>query len=114
MEHPLTAHWGVRISSADLNRLRKGFAPQSMDDKWVCSADNSEPGGTTTTVHLSRSWTGREQFTLKVKSDERGAEITDIIWNRGKSEDPVEEKEAKEQATNLCRNLMGCEWSTRS
>ena len=77
------------------------------------SADDSNPAGTTT-VYLSRRWTGNEQFTLKVKSDTRGAEITEITWNRGNSEYPVEEDEAKEQTTSLCRNLMECEWSTRS
>lgn len=76
------------------------------------SADDSNPAGTTT-VYLSRRWTGK-QFTLKVKSDARGAEITEITCNRGNSEYPVEEDEAKEQTTNLCRNLMECEWSTRS
>ena len=39
MKDPLTAHWGLLISDADLERLKVGVKSRNMDDK--CSVLNS-------------------------------------------------------------------------
>jgi len=33
MQEPATAPWGLRISDADLAKLKAGFIPQDQDDK---------------------------------------------------------------------------------
>lgn len=110
MENPATARWGVRISSKDFAKLRRGFVPEMMEQRWRCFADDPDPQGFTA-IHITRSWTGRKVITLKVKDDVSGAEITEITWDRGGRRDPVTEDQAKEQATNFCKNFMRCEWS---
>lgn len=108
MEHPITAPWGVHISSADFDRLKGGFSPKEMEDRWLCVADNPDQQGGIV-VRFCRSWTGREQIALKVKSLSNGAEIVEITWDRGNDKPQVTEIESKTLAGNICRNILDFE-----
>ncbi|KAI1339134.1 hypothetical protein F5Y15DRAFT_94985 [Xylariaceae sp. FL0016] len=106
---PATASWGQPITRADFKRLQEGFQPRDMDDKWVCSVDGPTREGKLV-VHFCRSWTGIEHITLKVKGDKKASEIVEITWEKGTGELKRSEEEAKDLATILSKNLMGCEW----
>jgi len=108
MENPTTAPWGLRISNSDFEKLQVGFTPQNMDDRWECATDKPDQQGNTT-VRLSRSWSGSVEFILAVKGGgDNGAEIAQITWNKD-ALTPTD-AEAKEIASNICRNHMYCEW----
>ncbi len=111
MEHPVTAPWGMHITGADFEKLKGGFVPQMMEERWGCSADDLDPQGRMM-VRLSRSRTSREQIVLVVKlcSDDDGAEIFEITWDQGSGEDQLTELDGKSMATSLCRSMKGCEW----
>ena len=53
MIDPATALWGLSISDADFEKLKAGFQPVDMDDKWVTSVTDLERGSISIT--LSRS-----------------------------------------------------------
>lgn len=110
MTDPATALWGLRITDLDFNRLKRGFQPRDMDDKWVCLAD--EPDQDPMVVRWSRSWTGLQHVVLSVKrdTDGGGAVIKEITWEQGDREEKVTEVEGKALATNLCNIHLGCKW----
>lgn len=114
IKDPVTAPWGVRITKADFDKLKKGFRPQMMEDRWECRADDLPDQRGNTTVRFYRSWKRSEQVALQVKSYNDGAVVGEITWNQGYTEDPFTEEDAKELATNLCQNLLGCEWAITS
>lgn len=136
MEGAATASWGVRISDADFEKLKAGFQPRDMDDKWrVIATDDADPEGgslitstttststsitgSTMSVHFSRSWTGMVLYVLAVKPprDRDGgasATIDAITWARDRSGQSqmihTQEEKAKQQVALLCRGLLGCE-----
>jgi len=111
MEHPVTAPWGLRITSADFEKLKGGFQPQDMEDRWACTADEPDQRGSTV-VHWCRSWTGSEQIALRVNRLHDGGEIVEITWDTGAGAIRVSETAGKALATQLCRGLLGCEWAT--
>ncbi|CAJ2500658.1 Uu.00g035110.m01.CDS01 [Anthostomella pinea] len=104
MERPTTAAWGIHINKADFDRLKKGVEPRDMDDKWQISADKPDAADITV-VHMRRSWTGKEMFTLKIKGSDGGdggGKIQEITWEVGPGDDPIEDEEwAKDLATGL-------------
>lgn len=114
IKDPATAPWGVRITEADFDKLKKGFRPQMMEDRWECRADDLPDQRGNTTVRFYRSWQRSEQVALQVKSYNDGAMVGEITWNQGYTEDPFTEEDAKELVTNLCQNLLGCEWTITS
>ncbi|KAH8731822.1 hypothetical protein GQ44DRAFT_698076 [Phaeosphaeriaceae sp. PMI808] len=118
IEHPLTATWNLGITDADIHKLVHGYQPEQMEDRWMCCSDGPDQQGTIV-VHIYRSWSGDEQLQLTAKaptstSDEgegikgRGAEITEIKWERGNSPNELNEGQAKDLATTLCRQILGC------
>jgi hypothetical protein len=54
MENPATASWGLSISDADFAKLKRGFMPWDMDDRWVIKTmtDEELAGGVTTDEEL--------------------------------------------------------------
>jgi len=80
-----------------------------MDDKWICVADKPDHRGSIV-VHWRRSWTGNERIALRVSRKSDGAEIVEITWERDTGVNQVSETAAKGLATQLCQNLLGCEW----
>ena len=110
MEHPATAHWGLRISNTDLRKLQRGFQPQDMEDRWECSADTPDKQGNIV-VHWKRSWTGSKEIELQVKrlGDGDGAEIAEITWNKGTGATELDEAAGKKLATQLCLGFLKTE-----
>lgn len=122
MKNPTTAPWNLDISRNDLEKLKRGFKPAAMEDRWMCRADAPDAGGDFV-VHLHRSWTGDEVFRVTVvlaapangdgasaHTDERHATMTDITWDKGEEGTFLAtEEEAKDLATRVCRGVLGCD-----
>jgi len=108
MEYPITLPRSVQISSVDFDRLKAGFYPKDMEDRWECSANDPDQQGIMV-VRLRRSWTSSEQIAIRVKSTCNRAEIVESTWDRGNGRIQVTETKAKTLATNICKNLLGCE-----
>lgn len=84
-----------------------------MDDRWACSADKPDADGSIV-VHWSRSWTGDDQVTFRVKPlVDGGAEIVEITWDQHSGVHAVSEEEGKKLAKGLSQGLLECsEWTT--
>lgn len=120
MKNPATAPWNLDISHNDIEKLLRGFKPTAMEDRWVCRADQERDARGHFVVHVYRSWTGDELFRINVGlavhdgnassalTDERQAKIIDITWD-SQELFLATESEAKNLATNVCRNVLGCD-----
>ncbi|KAF4822963.1 hypothetical protein CGCTS75_v010470 [Colletotrichum tropicale] len=124
ISHPATAAWDLSLSDRDTDKLLHGYQPAAMEDRWMCRSDGPDEQGNIV-VHVYRSWTGNEQFQMKVtasslqetalrgseakKSGENDAEITEITWDTGSGDTQMSEEDAKILATTICRRVLGCE-----
>ena len=113
MEEPATASWDLSISDTDLDKLKAGFMPQDMDDKWrITVTDQSQEG--TSSIHFARSWTGIEHYVLFVKSNDGGSsggsggKIEAITWEQNKGGIRITEELAKKEVVYMSRNLLEC------
>ncbi|KAF4828239.1 hypothetical protein CGCTS75_v007593 [Colletotrichum tropicale] len=119
MKNPTTAPWDLNVSRDDVEKLLRGFRPAAMEDRWMFRADEPDVRGDFV-VHVHRSWTGDELLRVNVvlaapgggappaNTNEPHASITDITWDRGDGGFLSTEAEAKELATDLLRNVLGC------
>jgi hypothetical protein len=113
MVDPATAQWGVSISDRDFLKLKTGFEPADMDDKWVVSvADLDQSDNFSITV--SRSWTGKKFYVLTIKLSDGGNSINieAITWEQNKGGIHISEEQGKKEAVILCRGLLDCEFDT--
>ena len=113
MQEPATAPWGLSISYTDLDKLKAGFEPQDQDDKWsVTVADQSQKG--TSSIHLTRSWTGTELYVLFVKPNDAGSssgsggKVEAITWEQNKGGIRISEEQAKKEVVYMTRSLLDC------
>jgi len=111
MVDPATAPWGLTISDTDFEKLKAGFQPADMDDRWAISAADSDDGRTTT-ITLCRSWTGRKHYILAVKPGDSGsgAKIKGITWEQNKGGIYISEEQSKKEVVLLCRGLLKCDF----
>lgn len=125
MKNPSTAPWDLPISRSDVEKLKQGFKPAAMEDRWKCHADVPPDARGDFVVHLHRSWTGDEVFRMNVvvlaapengekvasaNTGEPHARIADITWDRGDGTFLDSEDKAKEVAAGVCRGVMGCDF----
>ncbi|KAF6823946.1 hypothetical protein CMUS01_10461 [Colletotrichum musicola] len=124
ISQPATAPWHRNLSGEDFAKLYRGYQPSAMEDRWMCRSDGPDERGNMV-VHVYRSWTGHEQFQIKVESRgshgpaDRGAEtdgsdgqkaaITEITWDEGGEDTKVSEEDAKNLATMVCKRVLKCE-----
>ncbi|KAF2813238.1 uncharacterized protein BDZ99DRAFT_252032 [Mytilinidion resinicola] len=113
MDDPATAPWGLSISNADFEKLRAGFEPRDMDDKWAVSATDPDQSGNIS-IRVRRSWTGKEHYILAVKPSDGGsrAQIEAITWEQNKGGIYISECLGKKEAVMICRGLLGCDFDT--
>ncbi len=112
MQEPATAQWDLSISDADLEKLKAGFEPQMMEDRWrVSTTDQSESD--TTSIHFVRSWTGIELYVLHVKPSDggsigSGAKVKAITWEQNKGGIRISEEQGKKEVVILSRGFLEC------
>jgi hypothetical protein len=110
MVDPATALWGLNISDADFEKLKAGFKPADMDDKWVISVTDSKRGNISITI--SRSWTGKKHYILDVKpsNGDSCVKIEAITWEQNKGGIYISEEQGKKEAVILCRSCLDCDF----
>jgi hypothetical protein len=63
------------LAKRDVEGLLAGFKPRGMDDKWFFFAEEN-------VVHLHRSWSGEEIYSLQLlPRADGGADITEVLVN---------------------------------
>ncbi|KAF2474533.1 uncharacterized protein BDR25DRAFT_109542 [Lindgomyces ingoldianus] len=111
MKEPRTALWALRISNADLTKLKAGVEPRNQDNKWrIWVSDQSGSGNMSITV--TRVMFSRDIYILHVKpgdSSDGGHSIEALTWEQNNSGVRVSEEEAKKKVVVLSRNLLGCD-----
>lgn len=118
MIEPATATWGVKISNSDFERLKVGFEPQMMEDRWHFKVTDPSQNGThdKILVHISRSWTGKECYVLSMTasngggSSSSGVKIENITWEQNLNENRISEEQAKKGVVLLCRHILRCDF----
>lgn len=115
MLDPAIAPWDLSISDADFEKLKAGFEPQDMDDKWRVSVTELGWSGNIS-IHLSRSWTGKELYVLIVNpgdddnsnSTGGGVKIEAITWEQNKGGIRISEEQAKKEVVIITRCILRC------
>src|SRR4051812_22343921 len=106
MENPATVPWSVQLSAPDFAKLKQGFMPKQMDDKWACIVDEADDRGSIL-VHWQRTWPEVDQIILRVNTKSEGAEIVEITWDKCSGLNKVSEEEGKKLAKDLSQGLLG-------
>lgn len=125
MKAPLTAPLDIRISNADVEKLKVGLRTYSMDDKWDFLIEDPDREGNVS-LHVLRSWLGKRQdcYVLHVAAGSgndgdgdggngeggEGAKVVGITWEGDKAGLRCEAEQAKIEAVTLCRGHLGCEF----
>ncbi|KAF2647226.1 hypothetical protein K491DRAFT_644271 [Lophiostoma macrostomum CBS 122681] len=111
MREPGTAQWGLRISNADLTKLKAGFEPQHQDHKWrIWVSDQSEGGNMSIT--LTRAMHSMDICILHVKPDggsDGSYSIEAFTWEQNINGVRISEEQAKKRVVVLSRDLLGCD-----
>lgn len=103
IKKPKTCTWGLRISAQDVNKICAGFQPQSMDEKWLCEADEPTLDGEVV-AHFYRSWTMDEKFRFRIVPSQRGgATITEFTYDGH-----FTEEDAKGMTVMVCNCILEC------
>ncbi|KAJ4328938.1 hypothetical protein N0V84_000508 [Fusarium piperis] len=116
IEKPKSMPWKARLSGADMTKLLRGFQPSDMDQKWVIAASGPDNRGIID-VHLCRSWTGIEIYTVRVRvltgedgkpgdGEKDGGEVFEIVYESSNKFDNTCEEEVQDMATGLCRGFL--------
>ncbi|GJC77925.1 hypothetical protein ColLi_00763 [Colletotrichum liriopes] len=95
-----TASWDHPLSSSAWDRMKRGYEPESMDDRWVVSLVGEEK------LVFARSWTGSPIVEIQVVAGDE-ARIVAIAWEGDGSQwaDGSEER-AKELVAQLCASFF--------
>jgi hypothetical protein len=112
MTKPLTAPWGLAISDSDMEKLKAGFRPRNMDDKYAFLIED-ENGNIS--IHITRHFVHEEEYILHItpkpsNDNSASAKIHSITWEGrlGGVKDDVEK--AKERIVLLARDMTRCEF----
>jgi len=122
MIKPATAPWDLSISASDFEKLKAGFTPRDMNDRWeittsVADSDPDHNSGSNSKifVYFARSWTGEKHYILSLlpPSDTDGsgrAKVEAITWEQEKGTDHISEEQGKKEAVLVSREMLGCEF----
>lgn len=117
IKKPKSMPWQARLSGPDLTKLLKGFQPSDMDQKWIIASSGPDNKGMID-VHLCRSWTGIEIYTVRVRvlagedgkpgdAGKDGGEVFEILYESNNEFDNLCEEEVQEMVTDLCEGFLG-------
>ncbi|KAH6642891.1 hypothetical protein C7974DRAFT_386347 [Boeremia exigua] len=111
MKKPLTASWNLEISESDVEKLKAGFRPRNMDDKyaWLIEDDNGS-----ISIHIIRHYVHFEEYILHIapkssNDDSASAKIHSITWESDMVGPRDDVEKAKERAVLLTRLTLKCD-----
>jgi 8-oxo-dGTP pyrophosphatase MutT (NUDIX family) len=85
----------LRYDAEEMHRIRKGFFPASMDDKWFIWFDDA-------VLHLHRSWTGYTNYRVQFAPDGDGWRATSAVVNRNSKQYGGKDDEEDRQNIACC------------
>jgi hypothetical protein len=80
LEDPQRLEFERRLSPVEAETLRLGIKPREVEDHWFVVEEDG-------VVHLVRSWTGIEFFTLRLEPLADEFAVTDVMVSGGPDED---------------------------
>jgi hypothetical protein len=122
MREILTAPLDIRISDADVEKLKIGFSSWSMEDKWdLLVEDPDDEGGIS--IHIIRNWLRNEMYILHIApkpssteeeagggSEGGSAKVRGITWEGDMEGTQCGAEQALKEAVILCRGWLDCEF----
>jgi hypothetical protein len=112
MEKTLTAPWDLAVSDSDLEKLRAGFRPRNLDDKygWLIEDDNGN-----ISIHVIRHFVHVEEYILHIapkpsNGNGASAKIYSITWNGDLVGLKDDVEKAKETVVVLARAILKCDF----
>lgn len=124
MKDPMTAPWDTIISIADVDKLKRGFKPRNMDDKWEILVEDPNENGHLS-IHIVRFLLREECYTVCIipgaSSNISGgvsARFESLTWETNKPGDKTkvalqsDAEQAKEEALLIFKNVLYCKFET--
>ncbi|KAJ4244090.1 hypothetical protein NW757_010723 [Fusarium falciforme] len=119
IKKPKSMPWHARLSGSDMTKLLRGFRPSDMEHKWTIAASGPDNKGIID-VHLCRSWTGSEIYTVRVRvltgedgklgdAEKDGGEVFEILYETSNKFDNTCEREVEDMAVGLCQGFLDVE-----
>ncbi|KAI8935196.1 hypothetical protein NX059_007787 [Plenodomus lindquistii] len=112
MKKPLTAPLDLAISDSDVEKLKAGFRPRNLDDKyaWLIEDENSN-----ISIHVIRYFVGEEIYILHIApraSNDSGAsaKIHSITWEGDVNGIQTNLEQALEHIVILARDDVKCDF----
>lgn len=118
IKEPATAPWNLIISTTDFEKLKAGFEPQAMEDRWRISATTDQSQNGTISIHMIRSWTDKEIYILMIKPSDGGSssgcdmKIEAITWESNRNGIAISEELAKKDVVLTIRRNLKCDFDT--
>ncbi|KAJ8111895.1 hypothetical protein OPT61_g5609 [Boeremia exigua] len=111
MKKPRTAHLDLAVSDSDLEKLKAGFRPRNMDDKYAWLIEE-ETGNIS--IHVIRYFVKEEVYILHIapkSSNDNGAsaKIHSITWEGDLNGTQVDVEQAKKHVVILARVILKCD-----
>ena len=90
----------LRFSLAEMSKIRRGFKPQDMDDRWFAYVEDE-------TLYLHRSWSGYCVYEVNFTDDDGYAEADQFTVNRNTEQYTcTDDAEDAENVVQLIRTLF--------
>jgi hypothetical protein len=114
MKKPLTAPLDLAVSDSDVEKLKAGFRPRNMDDKyaWLIEDENGN-----ISIHVIRHFVKEEVYILHItpkSSNDNGAsaKIHSITWEGDLNGIHNDLEQAKKNVVMLARVILKCDFET--
>jgi hypothetical protein len=114
MKKPFTAPLDLSVSDSDMEKLKAGFRPKNLDDKyaWLIEDENGN-----ISIHVIRHFVHEEVYILHItpkSSDDNGAsaKIHSITWEGDINGTQYDLEQAKKNVVILARVILKCDFET--
>jgi hypothetical protein len=112
MAYPKTVHWNLPISPLDFEKLRGGFEPLMMEDKWEVKSTYFKESNTYCAT-WTRSWTDTPFYALILRrnlSKSTGPIIESMVFESFTYADiHITAEMAKKEVVWLARGVLACD-----
>jgi hypothetical protein len=112
MKKPLTAPLDLAVSDSDVEKLKAGFRPRSLDDKyaWLIEDENGN-----ISIHVIRYFVQEEEYILHIapklsNDNSASAKIHSITWEGDKIGIQDDVEQAKKNVVILARVILKCDF----
>jgi hypothetical protein len=112
MKKPLTAPWDLAVSDSDVEKLKAGFRPRNLDDKYAGLIED-ENGNIS--IHIIRYFVQEEVYILHIapkssNDNSASAKIHSITWEGDMIGRQDDVEQAKKTVVMLARDIFKCDF----